>query len=114
MLLQVRALSKATKPVFLQHPDMAFRINLARAALQVDMTPNDEKIRKLHAQMLSELEAVTHRGDKYKGPKDTTPAPAAKVKGVEPQAVTPATPKAPKNPKGNPKTTGPPQRRCSS
>ena len=107
--IQVRALTKATKAVFLQHPDMAFRINLARAALQVDMTPDDEKVRKLHAQMLSELEAVAHRGDKERGSRDTAATPPAKVKGVEPQVTTPTTPKAPKPPKGNPKTTAPPK-----
>ncbi|CAE7215740.1 GIP, partial [Symbiodinium sp. CCMP2456] len=56
--IQVRALTKATKAVVSQNPEMAFRINLARAALQVDMTPDDDKVKKLHAQMLSELEAA--------------------------------------------------------
>ena len=82
--LQVRALTKATRSVLQQHPDIAFRVNLARAALQIDLTPGNEKVQKLHA----------------------TPAPTpAKVKGVE-ATPTPSPPPPKKPPKSPPK--GPP------
>ncbi|CAE7699215.1 TY5A, partial [Symbiodinium sp. CCMP2456] len=74
--VQVRALTKATKVVVSQNPEMAFRINLARAALQVDMTPDDDKVKKLHAQMLSELEAVP-KGNPKSPPVPKVPATEA-------------------------------------
>ena len=103
--LQVRALTKMTKSVLQQHPEVAFRVNLARASLQVDLTPDNEKVRKLHAQLLSELEAMAHRGDKDKErdkgntrESPTTP-PVAKVKGVEAPVPTPPNPKGPRPPR---------------
>ena len=79
--LQVRALTKATRSVLQQHPEVAFRVNLARAALQIDLTPGNEKVQKLHA----------------------TPAPTpAKVKGVE-ATPTPSPPPPKKPPKSPPK-----------
>ena len=106
--LQVRALSKITRAVLAQHPEVAFRVNLARASLQIDLTPDDEKVQKLHAQLLGELEAMAHRGDKDKDrpPKDGTPAAQAKVKGVEAPASSPSPPKGPKPPKPPPKAAG--------
>ena len=64
--IQVRALTRATKTVLAQYPEVAFRINLIRASLQIDTTPDDAKVMKLHAQILAELEAMAHRGDKGK------------------------------------------------
>ncbi|CAE7817431.1 GIP [Symbiodinium sp. CCMP2592] len=40
---RVRALSKLTKTVLQQNPEVAFRVNLARASLQIDLNPDDEK-----------------------------------------------------------------------
>ncbi|CAE7202161.1 GIP [Symbiodinium sp. CCMP2592] len=40
----VRALTKITRSVLLQHPEAAFRINLARAELQVDVVPDSDKV----------------------------------------------------------------------
>ncbi|CAE7336965.1 GIP, partial [Symbiodinium sp. CCMP2456] len=114
--IQVRALTKATKTVLSQHPEVAFRINLSRASLQVDMTPDDTKVMKLHAQMLSELESMSHRGDKAKGgDKDSAQAPAKDLQinrhplshlvrfipaGTKAEAK--AQPKAPRQPKNTP------------
>ena len=103
--LQVRALTKATRSVLQQHPEVAFRVNLARAALQIDLTPDNEKVQKLHAQLLGELEAMAHRGDKDKGTRDTPAPTPAKVKGVE-AMPTPSPPPPKKPPKSPPK--GPP------
>ena len=102
--IQVRALTKATKTVLTQNPEVAFRVNLVRASLQIDVTPDSTKVAKLHAQILAELEAIAHRGDKAKiGDKEQGPQVPAKVKGVEAQAQTPAGPKNPKTPKSPPK-----------
>ena len=60
--LQVRALTKVTRSVLSSHPEVAFRVNLARAALQIDLTPDDDKVSKFYAQLLSELEAISYRG----------------------------------------------------
>ena len=105
--IQVRALTKATKQVLTQYPDVAFRVNLIRASLQIDVTPDNTKVAKLHAQILAELEALSHRGDKAKvGDKEQA---TAKVKGVEAQAQAPANPKNPKAPKSPPKPPPPPK-----
>ena len=102
--IQVRALTKATKTVLIQNPEVAFRINLIRASLQIDVTPDNTKVAKLHAQILAELEATAHRGDKAKaGEREQGSQVPAKVKGVEAQAHTPANPTNPKAPKSPPK-----------
>ena len=84
--LQVKAITKISRNVLQQHPEVSFRVNLSRASLQVDMNPDSDKVHKLHAQILSELEAMHHRGprerdsDKEKAKDGAT---QAKVKGVE-------------------------------
>ena len=40
--LRVKALSKMTKQVLQGHSEIAFRISLVRAELQVDLTPTEE------------------------------------------------------------------------
>ena len=98
--LRVKALEKITRVVLQSNPDVAFRINLTRAALQIDSTPDDTKVTQLHAQMLGELETIVHRTgskDHDKTPKDTLPAGGAKVRGVE------DSPKNQKGGKGNAK-----------
>ena len=113
--IQVRALTKITKTVLSQHPEAAFRINLTRAELQVDLVPDSAKVAKLHAQMLRELESMVHRGDKErdKPQRDPPPQPLAppKVKGVE----APNVPEPPQGgrpervPKSGPKGPPPPK-----
>ena len=112
--IQVRALTKITKAVLLQNQDAAFRINLARAELQVDLVPDGDKVMKLHAQMLGELESIAHRGDKERDrtPKDPAPPPPhpPKVKGVEAQGGEASSgQRPPKPPKSNPKAPSPPK-----
>ena len=95
--IQVRALTKATKAVLTQHPDIAFRVNLIRASLQIDVTPDNAKVMKLHAQMLAELEAISHRGEKARvGDKEQSAQASAKIKkkrrrgtGTGPAATSP-------------------------
>ena len=103
--LQVRALTKLTRATLQAHPDISFRVNLVRHTLQVDVSPSSEKVSKLHAQLLSELEMIAHRGQPAKEPdklvQSTPQVPPAKVKGVEAME---ANPKAPKAPKSAPKT----------
>ncbi|CAE7436865.1 unnamed protein product [Symbiodinium sp. CCMP2592] len=113
--LQVRALTKITRSVLQQNPEVAFRVNLARASLQIDLTPDPEKVQKLHAQLLGELEAIAHRGDKDKGAKDQVPTPA-KVKGVEatPATVPPPPKKPPQSPPKGPPTAKTPGHQDSS
>ena len=73
------------------------------------MNPDSDKVNKLHAQLLSELEAINHRstkekeGDREKA-KDPQPNPSPKIKGVEAQGNPnlPPPPKPGKPPKGNP------------
>ncbi|CAE7273403.1 GIP, partial [Symbiodinium microadriaticum] len=67
--LRVKALERMTKTVLAANPDISFRINLTRAALQIDVMPDDSKVDQLHAQILSELEAAYHRSAK-EGDKD--------------------------------------------
>ena len=86
--LQVRAITRISKAALSQNPEVSFRVSLTRASLQVDMNPDDEKVAKLHAQILGELEAIQHRGLKDKdSDKDKEKAKdavhQAKVKGVE-------------------------------
>ena len=119
--LRVKALERMTKVVLVANPDISFRINLTRAALQIDIVPDDLKVEQFHAQILSELEAVSHRAgreaDKDKS-KDQVVNP--KVRGVESQESAPTPPKAPKSsPKTpskaqNPKATGGSEQQVSS
>ena len=110
--IQVRAITKISRAVLLQHQEVAFRINLARAKLRVDLVPDSEKVMKLHAQMLSELESMAHRGerDREKPPKEQVPPPppSAKVKGVDAPSTSDSSPpqRPPRQPKGSQK--GPP------
>ena len=103
--IRVRALTKLTRQVLPQHPEISFRISLVRAELQVDLTPTDDKVEKLHGQLLSEFEAVHNRKDRdIDRDKGVAPTPPAKVKGVEATEALPTIPKAPKPPKSNAKT----------
>ena len=104
--LRVKALSKMTKQVLQMHSEIAFRISLVRAELQVDLTPTDDKVEKLHAQLLSEFEAIKNRKERESDKDKPSPPPnagAAKVKGIEAPDGSP-NPKGPKTPKANPKT----------
>ena len=95
--LRVKALEKITRVVLQSNADVAFRINLTRAALQIDSTPDDVKVTQLHAQMLGELETIVHRTgskDPERTPKEAPPVAGAKVRGVE------DSPKTPKGGKG--------------
>ena len=88
-------------------PSQAFRVNLTRAARQVDTNPDDGKVEQLHAQMLGELEAIIHRTGSKEQEK-AKDAPSAKIKGVEDPNGLPKNPKLGKtNPKlpQNPKTS---------
>ena len=84
--LQVKALTRITRSVLSQHSELAFRVNLTRASLQLDLTPDNDKVSRFHAQVLSELESVAHRvdkdkdKDKDKGNKDNGANAVAKVK----------------------------------
>ena len=115
--LQVKAISKISRAALLQNPEISFRVSLSRASLQVDMNPDNDKVLKLHAQILSELEAVHHRVPKDKEAdkervKDSTAQ--AKIKGVEAGATTsPPIPKVPKQPKAPPKNFPPPKQMTS-
>ena len=107
--LQIKALTRLTKNVLQSQPEIAFRINLSRHTLQVDVNPDSDKVNKLHAQLLSELEAINHRSTKEKESdrekaKDPQPNPSPKIKGVEAQGNPnpPPPPKPGKPPKGNP------------
>ena len=112
--LRVKALEKITRVVLQANPDVAFRVNLTRAALQVDTNPDDTKVEQLHAQMLGELETIVHRaGSKDQGrPKEATPTADAKVKGVEDNVPGPKNPKG--GGKGNPKNPSTPKANASS
>ena len=93
--LRIKALEKITKTVLSAHPDVAFRTNLTRAALQIDSNPDDLKVVQLHAQLLGELETISHRS----GPKEqdrSKEQAAAKVKGVEAAEGSPSQAKNPK------------------
>ena len=100
--LRVKALERVTKNVLVANPDIGFRINLTRAALQIDSIPDDSKVEQLHAQLLSELEVVSHRAVKEgERSKDNTNNPVVpKVRGVETETAQ----NPPKNPKASPKT----------
>ena len=102
-------MDKITRVVLQANPEVAFRVNLTRAALQVDSTPDGDKVTQLHAQMLAELESLNHRSTPKEGDKakDAVPGAQTKVKGVEAADTTPS----PKNPKGRgtPKPSIPPK-----
>ena len=108
--LRVKALDKITRAVFQTHPEAAFRVNLTRAALQIDSTPDGEKVIQLHAQMLAELESLTHRSVPKEGDKarDSSQTANPKVKGVETSDVS-SPPKNPKPGRGTPKQNSAPK-----
>ncbi|CAE7353710.1 unnamed protein product, partial [Symbiodinium sp. CCMP2592] len=93
--IQVRALKRMTSAVMLQHPEASFRISLARAELQIDLVPDDAKVQKLHAAVLSELESMaieagTKPEDKGKGRTPRPPPPPKGTSEAAGQATTPA------------------------
>ena len=104
--LRVKALEKMTKASLLSHPDIGFRINLTKAALQIDATPDDGKVEQLHAQLLSELEMISHRTAKDSDrAKESGNQGNPRVRGVEQQDQAPTPPKKGNpNPKVNPKS----------
>ena len=53
--LQLKALERMSRLTLQAHPDVAFRVSLTRAALQVDTSPDDLKIGQLHAQIQQSL-----------------------------------------------------------
>ena len=116
--LQVKAITKISKNALQQNPEVSFRVSLSRASLQIDMNPDSDKVQKLHAQILSELEAMHHRGSSSKDrdqerDKAKDNGAQAKVKGVEAQGQPPsAPPKGPKAPKSPSKA--PPAPKTSS
>ena len=106
--LRVKALERIVKSPLASHPDISFRVNLTRAALQIDSTPDDGKVEQLHAQLLSELELVNHRSPKDGERTKDGGQGAPKIRGVEPQdgpAPPPRPPKTSPNPKTHPKST---------
>ncbi|CAE7216572.1 GIP, partial [Symbiodinium sp. CCMP2456] len=67
-------------------PDPAIQVRaLTKVTKQVDLTPDDAKVMKLHAQLLSELEAMAHRGDRSKGSDKAGTKPEEKAKGRPPR-----------------------------
>ncbi|CAE7838747.1 RE1 [Symbiodinium sp. CCMP2592] len=69
--LQLKALERITKATLQAHPEVQFRVNLTRASLQIDTCPDSNKVEQLHAQLLAELEALSHRM-----PKEVQTAPS--------------------------------------
>ena len=103
--LRIKALERVTRVVLSANPDVAFRVNLTRAALQVDTNPDDVKVEQMHAHLLAELEAIIHRSgakDHDKN-KEVNAQAGAKVRGIEDN------PKNPKPGKTSPKTPNHPK-----
>ena len=50
--LRVKALDKITRTVLQSQPEVAFRVNLTRTAIQIDSSPDSDKVIQLHAQIL--------------------------------------------------------------
>ncbi|CAE7733245.1 RE1 [Symbiodinium sp. CCMP2592] len=77
--LQVRALTRISRAVLQQNPEVAFRVNLARAELQIDLTPDNEKAADCKAGAKSDDGKGKGKGGKApnnsKGPSTAVPSP---------------------------------------
>ena len=60
----VRGLSKLMKRVVASHPDLSFRLSLARNSLLIDTVPNHESVSQYSEHLLAELEQMGHQSKK--------------------------------------------------
>ena len=60
----MKGLSKMTKRVMSQHPELAFRVSLARSTLQVDSIPTHQTVAKIADHILAEMEQVSQQDRK--------------------------------------------------
>ena len=62
----MKGLTKLTKRVMSAHPELAFRVSLARNTLLVDSIPNHKTVSQLADHILAEMEQVMHQDRKQK------------------------------------------------
>ena len=81
----IKALTSMCKKPLEVHTEAAFRIQLARSTLRVDINPSSAKVDELYGLLLAEMENLSHSSAAQKGPKtatmaqtnaNATPAPA--------------------------------------
>ena len=66
--IQVKGLGRLMKKVLRDHPDLAFRIQLAKTTLAIDTTPTETTVMTYANHLLAEVEQVAHQ-DKKKAEK---------------------------------------------
>ena len=79
----MRGLTRLTKRVMNTHPELAFRVSLARNTLLVDSIPNHKTVSQLADHILAELEQVQHQDRKQRDAVGGDPAKAKELKQVE-------------------------------
>ena len=64
--IQVKGLGRLMKKVLRDHPDLGFRIQLAKTTLAIDTTPTETTVMTYANHLLAEVEQVAHQ-DKTRG-----------------------------------------------
>lgn len=73
----VRGLTKLTKRVLQLHPELQFRLSLARSTLMIDTVPTQDSVGRYAEHVLAEMEQLGHQARRKEPPGD---AGAAKAK----------------------------------
>ena len=76
----MRGLTRLTKKVMNSHPELAFRVSLARNTLLVDVIPNHKTVSQMADHILAELEQVQHQDRKQRDAAGGDPAKLKEVK----------------------------------
>ena len=76
----MRGLTRLTKKVMNSHPELAFRVSLARNTLLVDSIPNHKTVSQMADHILAELEQVQHQDRKQRDAAGGDPAKLKEVK----------------------------------
>ena len=81
--IQVKGLGRLMKKVLRDHPDLGFRIQLAKTTLAIDTTPTETTVMTYANHLLAEVEQVAHQDKRRVEKTPPNPPPDPKMKKFE-------------------------------
>ena len=81
--IQVKGLGRLMKKVLRDHPDLGFRIQLAKTTLAIDTTPTETTVMTYANHLLAEVEQVAHQDKRRVEKTPPSPPPDPKMKKFE-------------------------------